>query len=188
MAYFFEQRFEQIIAKEKPLVKGEYEQCVFRNCDFNFSDWRGFKFIDCQFIDCNLSMANLSAAVMNVVHFQGCKLLGIQWFQCDKLSFIVSFKECQLANGSFYKTILKKARFENCDLTEVDFAEADCREVIFDCVNLSGAVFDNTNLSKANFTTAYNFNINPNRNRVKGAIFEVSNLSGLLSEYKLDIR
>lgn len=188
MDYFFEENFEQINGTEKPLINGEYEQCVFLNCDFTNAQWTQFKFIDCKFIDCNLSLASLLGVVMNNVYFQGCKLLGIHWFQCDKLSFIVSFEDCQLSNAAFYKANLKKTKFLNCDLTEVDFSEADCSECIFDGVNLAGAVFDRTNLVKADFRNASNFSINPNQNILKGAIFDANNLAGLLQEYKLVIK
>jgi hypothetical protein len=42
-------------------------------------------------------------------------------------------------------------------------------------------------LEKADFTTAYNFQIDPDLNRVAGAKFALQSLPALLTKYKLRI-
>ena len=83
---------------------------------------------------------------------------------------------------------MEKTNFENCSLKEVDFTEADLEGSNFHESLLSGAVFERTNLVKSNFTTAQNFNINPEINNIKAAHFSKENLSGLLLNYQLNIK
>ncbi len=187
MDYFFEQTYQQINAREHKLPMAEYEQCVFRNCDFSGADLNRFKFIDCRFMDCNLSMASLADTVMNKVVFERCKLLGLHWFQCDRFMFSVWFKESNLANGSFYNFNIKKTYFERCDLKEVDFSGADMTECKLKACDLANALFDNTNLGKADLSTAFNFSINPNQNKLKGTQFSRDNITGLLDVFQIKI-
>jgi uncharacterized protein YjbI with pentapeptide repeats len=82
---------------------------------------------------------------------------------------------------------MKKTIFRNCSLQEVDFVEADLTQAVFDNCDLSSAIFYNTILEKADFTTAYNFTINPANNRIKKAKFATAGLACLLSSYDIVI-
>jgi hypothetical protein len=53
---------------------------------------------------------------------------------------------------------------------------------------LEGAVFDNTVLEKADFSTAFNYALDPANNKIKKAKFTTSGLYGLLSKYDIEIR
>tara|TARA_R110002124_G_C8971372_1_gene515131 strand:+ start:2338 stop:2544 length:207 start_codon:yes stop_codon:yes gene_type:complete len=46
--------------------------------------------------------------------------------------------------------------------------------------NLKGAIFDITNLENADFSTAYNFSINPSSNQIKNAFFQKTTVLGYL--------
>jgi uncharacterized protein YjbI with pentapeptide repeats len=59
--------------------------------------------------------------------------------------------------------------------------------VVFDNCNLTGAAFDNTTLEKADFRTAHNYSVDPERNRVKKARFSIQGLAGLLNRYDIEI-
>jgi uncharacterized protein YjbI with pentapeptide repeats len=83
---------------------------------------------------------------------------------------------------------LKGISFHNCSLLEVDFSEADLTSAFFDECDLLGAVFDNTILEKADLSKAYNYSIQPERNRIKKAKFSQSGLSGLLQHWGIDIK
>jgi fluoroquinolone resistance protein len=48
---------------------------------------------------------------------------------------------------------------------------------------LPRAVFDGTNLEGADLRSAYHFNIDPEKNRVKKARFSFNNVAGLLDKY-----
>jgi uncharacterized protein YjbI with pentapeptide repeats len=72
-------------------------------------------------------------------------------------------------------------------MQEVDFSDADLTQAIFDTFDLLNASFDQTNLEKVDFRTAYNYRIDPERNRLKKAIFSSNGVIGLLDKYDLII-
>jgi uncharacterized protein YjbI with pentapeptide repeats len=98
---------------------------------------------------------------------------------------------------NFQKTTFEKGEYENCSFINCDFSNTDLSEVIFiDCrftgpafdnCDLAGATFDNTNLEKTNFATAFNYSIDPERNRIKKAKFSVPVVLGLLNKYDIAI-
>lgn len=76
-------------------------------------------------------------------------------------------------------------RFSNCTLREVDFTNTDLTEAVFLDCDLMKAHFENTILDKADFTTAFNFSLNPDNNRLKKTKFSRETVTGLL--HHLDI-
>ena len=63
--------------------------------------------------------------------------------------------------------ILKKVLIKNCDLSKANFL--------------------NTNLEKADLRGSLNYIIDPERNKVFGAKFSLSEISGLLDKYGIQI-
>lgn len=55
-------------------------------------------------------------------------------------------------------------------------------------VNLANTHFDSCPLKEANFTTAYNVQIDPEKNKMKGAKFSKENVAGMLEKYKISIQ
>ena len=82
---------------------------------------------------------------------------------------------------------MKGTTFKNCSLREVDFTEAELSGSLFLECDLSDAKFEHTNLEKSDFTTALHYVIDPELNRIKGAKFSISGLSGLLIRYDIVI-
>jgi uncharacterized protein YjbI with pentapeptide repeats len=82
---------------------------------------------------------------------------------------------------------MKKTVFAKCKLHEADFTETDLSLAVFAECDLTRAIFENTNLEKTDLRTAFNFSIDPSRNKVKKAKFSASGLSGLLGRFDLDI-
>jgi uncharacterized protein YjbI with pentapeptide repeats len=82
---------------------------------------------------------------------------------------------------------MKKTKFENCSLKEVDFTETDLSDAEFNSCDLLRAVFINSNLEKTDFRTAINFSIDPDKNKIRKARFATSGLAGLLGKYNLEI-
>ena len=167
------------------LAKGEYEECIFRNCHFLQTDLSGFIFTDCTFIECDLSNAQLIDTAFRDVVFKNCKMIGLQFNDCRTFSLSFRFKGCILDYSSFYKLQIKKTNFEGCRMTEVDFTEAVLSESLFEDVDLSGAVFDHCNLDKVDFTSAKNFAIDPELNSIRKAKFSTTGLVGLLYKYNI---
>jgi fluoroquinolone resistance protein len=182
--YIIDQEYNKIIHALPP---GEYENCVFRNCDLSDDSLSEYFFIDCVFESCNLSAAKLSGTAFRHVSFRNSKLLGLDFSNCSKMLFEVGFEDCRMNMCGFYKWNLKKTVFRKCNLGETDFAEADLTEVVFDDCDLSGAIFDQTILLKADLRKAWNFIIDPAKNTIKKARFSAHGLPGLLSGYDIVI-
>ena len=77
--------------------------------------------------------------------------------------------------------------FLKSSLREVDFTETDLRNVIMDQCDLADATFDHANLERANLSTALNYTIDPENNRISGAKFSMPGVTGLLTKYKIEI-
>ena len=112
---------------KSPLERGDYENCKFINCNFAESDISEIKFLECEFKHCNLSMAKLTNTVFREVHFNNCKMLGLQFEKCNEFLLSVSFCKCALNYSSFYQLKLGKIPFIECKLVEVDFSESNLR-------------------------------------------------------------
>jgi uncharacterized protein YjbI with pentapeptide repeats len=179
----FEETYSKIDAKLTPLEKGEYELCVFTACELSSADLSGCAFVDCEFIDCNLSLAKLYGTTFRDVVFRDCKLLGLRFDSCNPIGLSFRFERCQLGHASFHNTIVKKTRYEQCALTDVDFTNATLSDAVFDGCDLRGAAFEGTNLENADFRTAVNVVMDPEKNRLAKARFSIQGLPGLVTKY-----
>ena len=185
---FFEQElYTKEDYAEKPLRVGEYDHCTFRDCNFAGSDISGCLFIDCSFRGCNLSNLKVTNASFQETRFQECKMLGFRFDECEQLGMTVRFDNCQLDHSSFYQVKLNHTVFKETSLQGVDFTEADLRNTILDRCDLLDASFDHSNLERANLSTALNYSIDPENNRVQGARFSLPAVVGLLDRYKIVI-
>lgn len=185
--YFEDKIFDKTDYTKIPVVKGDYEGCIFINCNFSGADLTEINFIECKFNGCNLSMVHLIKTTLNDIEFKDCKMLGMQFEHCNKFSLSFGFDNCNLTHSSFYQTKIKNTVFKNCLLQEVDFTDGDCTNTIFENCDLINAKFDNTILEKANLRTSFNYSIDPERNRIKKAKFSSAGIAGLLDKYDIQI-
>lgn len=169
------------------LEKMEYEVCIFKNCNFSNCSLKGSRFIETQFIDCNLSNADISGVSFQDVKFKACKMLGLHFDQCKPFGFSVHFESCQLNHSVFYQLKVGQSAFVDCQLQGVDFTEADLSNVHLTNCDLLNAIFENTNLEKADFAQSFNYSINPEINKIKGAKFSLPEVIGLLDKYEIRI-
>ena len=172
---------------ENRLPKAEYDNCVFEGCDFSNGYVDNQSFTACEFIDCNLSNANIAHTTFNEVVFSHCKMLGLKFEDCNDFLLDFSFDNCRLNLSSFYGLTLKSQNFKNCKLIEVDFTGANLSGTCFENCDLDRAIFSQVNLEKTDFTSALNFSIDPEQNRLKNARFTKEGLAGLLTKYQLKI-
>jgi uncharacterized protein YjbI with pentapeptide repeats len=168
-------------------VKGEYENCEFVDCDLSNLDLSGFGFSECRFSGCNVSLAKISQTAFKDIRFVECKLMGLHFENCNTFLFAIECDRCTLNLSSFYKLNLKRSQFKNCTLQEVDFTESDLSSSILDCCDLTGAIFEHTILEKTDFRSAYNYSIDPEKNRIRKARFSLSGVGGLLEKYGIEI-
>jgi uncharacterized protein YjbI with pentapeptide repeats len=184
---FIDKTFDKRDYKENPLKKGEYENCSFTSCDLSGTDLSDIMFIDCRFTGCNLSLANINNTVFRDCVFGECKLLGLRFDSCNKFGLAFRFEQCTLNHSSYYKTKIQGTLFKNSQLQEADFSECDLTGSVFDHCDLTRALFEQTILEKADLRNAYNFSIDPERNRLKKARFSLTGVPGLLDKYHIDI-
>tara|TARA_R110001632_G_scaffold12153_23_gene42699 strand:- start:937 stop:1269 length:333 start_codon:yes stop_codon:yes gene_type:complete len=97
-------------------------------------------------------------------------------------------QESALDLTSFVGLKLDNTHFDSCPLKEADFTEAILTGAHFKDCDLNRTTFNQTNLEKADFTTARNFQIDPEKNKLKGAKFSKDNVGGLLTKYKINIQ
>lgn len=173
------------------LLKGSketvFDQCLFRGVDFTNFDFRGCQFAGVAFEDCNFSMVKFGFIVLDDVHFKDCKLMGADFTKINDFVYQAQFTNCVLDYATWQQKKQKKTVFTKCSLKDADFSEADFSDSIFDMCNLHRAVFEGTRLLGADFTTAYDFDIDPDKNQLRKARFSRETLSGLLQKYDLTI-
>jgi uncharacterized protein YjbI with pentapeptide repeats len=185
--YFDSEEYSKIDFRKSKIIKGEYDNCTFINCNFEGIHASNIQFVACEFVECNFSNTIVKDTAFKEVQFINCKMIGVKFNECDSFLLQFYFKECQLNFSSFYQLKVSNTQFVDCNLQEVDFTETVIMSSVFDNCDLGSAIFENTNLEKSDFKTAFNFNINPEKNRLKGAKFSKENLYGLLSDYKIII-
>ena len=185
--YTYDQKFKQIDFSQALHELGDFEQCQFEQCNFEGVDLGELNFMNCTFIECNLSNVNLTTTRFQEAEFKGCKMIGFNLEQANPFGLKVKFEQCVLNESSFYNVQLSKTHFNDCQLKNVDFGEANLSQSYFQHCDLQHTIFDQTNLEKANLTSAYNFNINPNENKIKQAKFSKENCIGLLHHLNIKI-
>lgn len=166
----------------------DFERCTFTGCDFTQCDFLGVAFTDCIFISCNFSDAKINYVAFRDALFTDCKFTAVNFSMVDPLLFSVEFKDCILDYSKFYTLKIKGTVFSNCSLTAVDFMNADLTGVIFDNCNLHKAVFIDTIANNADFSTSYNFSMDPEKNKLKKAKFSETGLKGLLEKYDIIVK
>ncbi len=176
---------EQFAQKRLPI--GEYEGCTFIDCDFTGGDLSGLTFIDCSFEGCNLSMTKIQNSAFKTVRFINCKLLGLNFNECNPFLLSLSFDHCPLNLASFYNLKLKGVKFCECDLREADFTESDLTLSSFENCNLERAIFDHTILIKADLRTSFNYSIDPTINKIQKGQYSRNGIAGLLDQYNIEI-
>lgn len=170
------------------VIRGtEFNNCHFKKCDLTDGEFTLCKFIDCVFEDCNLSMIKWGRSTLNNTTFKSCKLLGINFSLCEDFLFSPRFEACMLDYSSFMSKKMPKTTFNRCSLKEVTFTQAILTGSAFDECDLTGTVFSGTDLTSVNFSTAFNYTIDPELNKLSKAIFTSSGLQGLLYKYNIKV-
>ncbi len=180
--YYANQHFEKSFPI-KGTKDSQFEDCSFKNCDLTAVNFLGCDFSNTTFEGCNFSMIKLGYIGLDKVHFIGCKMVGSDFSNVKDFLFNARFTECILDYAAFMKKKNRKGRFDKCSLKGADFSEADLTEATFNQCDLSSTVFMNTVLNGANFSTAFNYTIDPDRNALKKAKFSADGLAGLLAKY-----
>lgn len=186
-SYFQNQHIGSVNFNTIPAQTGEYDNCTFENCIFSGFNLSDFSFEECVFKNCDFSNAKITNTAFKTVRFENCKLIGLQFDECNPFLLAFQFIGCQLNLSGFYRVKMKNSFFTDCILHEVDFSETELSGSTFNNCDFSGATFGNTNLEKADLRTSFHFSINPELNNIRKAMFSSENISGLLDKYDIII-
>lgn len=161
--------------------------CSFENCNFTKSVWQNAKFIGCSFSNCNISLIKLDGCRLQDVKFVDCKIVGADFFKCDPAFFSIACLKSFLQYSNFSDLNMKRISFEKCKLKECHFSNALLMEGSFKETELPGTIFHHCDLSKADFSSASQYNINPETNKIKKAKFSLPEAIGLLRGFDIII-
>jgi len=181
------QVFDKINYAESSLTGKQFTDCNFTNCDFSNCNMAYNTFADCIFDGCNLAMIRLNSTTLNNVVFKNCKVLGVNFSEAIDFLFNVTFEVSVLDYASFARKKMLKTRFHKSSLKEVSFTQTNISGSLFDDCDLLGAIFNKSDLTAANFSTSYNFRIDPELNNIKKAIFSFEGVMGLLAKYQIKV-
>lgn len=185
--YISGQRFSGILYGRDDLNLKEFEDCTFTDCDFSACNCIGLTFVECRFVDCRLDGAQLNHTAYRTVHFEGCSIREVNFAMSDKLIFEVHFADCILDLSKFYGLRMHAATFTRCSLIAVDFMACDLKGVLFDDCDLYRAEFDKADAQTADFVTARHYTVNPERTKVRKALFSRDGLSGLVTGFSVKV-
>jgi len=183
--YIVDQVYQVVFFLEADIKFKEFENCTFHFCDFTDCTFQTVTFVDCNFFDCNFKDTKINHVSLRGVWFTKCDFTAVNFAMTDQVIYEFHFKDCLLDYTKFYALKLKKMQFINCSMISVDFMASDLTEVLFDNCNLRRAVFIDTIANKADFSTSYDFTIDPEKNKLKKAIFSTDGLKGLLQKYDI---
>lgn len=170
------------------LLYTDFENCIFDECDFRAAHFTGVAFIDCTFRNCNFESAKINYVALRGAHFANCDFSGVNFAMVDPMLFDISFTNCILDYTKFYTLKLPRTVFTGCSIVASDFMASDLTEAVFDACNLHKTVFIDTIANKTDFFTSFNYEIDPERNKLKKAIFSKEGLRGLLTRHGLVVK
>ena len=88
---------------------------------------------------------------------------------------------------TFANKKMPKTKFISCSMKEVTFSGSNLTQSSFDNCNLDNTIFNDTLLAGVDFTSAYNYKIDPEFNPMKKAKFSMQGIPGLLDKYDIKI-
>lgn len=173
--------------RDKRLSGKQFCDCVFEDCDFTERDLSGGSFEDCTFRNCNFSNPLIKRTRFIGSKFEGCKLVGLNFCNCDQLSLDAGFTGCRLISCNFTDQKMKKARFIACEVNECYFQNTFLMEADFSRSSFRGTLFHACDLQKASFRSASGYCIDPRANNVRKAVFSVPEVLSLLASFEIVI-
>jgi len=179
--YYDGARFHSIDFTEDKLADRSFEKCTFISCHFREIPLNRTVFCSCVFIECEIVLTKLNAITLNGVEFQSCKIMGVNFTDCNDFGFSPEFTKCIVNSSSFYGKSLRKRKFTGCRLIDCDFTNCDIREADYSDTTFEKVIFHNCNLEKADFRTSHGYAIDPFTNKIKKARFTLPEAQSFLS-------
>jgi len=187
--HYSEEVFEGVILERTLLETAGFYDCTFSACSFVETTLDRCRFVNCVFKRCDLNLLRVPSCSFDGNRFEHSKLMGVNWtkahWPATRLRPPFAFSGCTISHGTFIGLELKEVKIQDCAAVDVDFREADLGRADLSGTDFSESIFLRTNLTEADFTGARNYQIDPSRNTVRKAKFNLPEALSLL--YALDI-
>ena len=184
---FYNTLFDQPSELPVQWMQHDFEQCTFKNLNLPGVAFTKSNFINCRFEHCNLTQTTLGNTKLDDITFVNCQLMHVDFGLCNPFGLRMDFQQCRLDYAVFLDRKLKKTQFIECSMKEVHFLKCDLTNALFDSCDLELAKFGENNLTGVDFSSSYNFRIDPDDNIIKKARFSRQNLLGLLAKYDIKV-
>lgn len=165
----------------------EYYNCIFVSCNFSNLSFEKTMFDNCEFRTCDFTLTKFKETISSS-KFIECKMVGADFTKLNKFSNQITFIKSQLDYATFINIKLQNTYFKECKLLETSFDDSDLSKSVFERCDLERTSFVGTNLEKVDFSTAFNYSINPNLCKLKKAIFSSNGLRGLVDYLNIEIK
>jgi uncharacterized protein YjbI with pentapeptide repeats len=133
-------------------------------------------------------MATLDGCTFTLLTAEFSTFIGANFSKMNYLlSTKIRAKECDFTYASFQKAKLSESQFIRCKLVETAFNDAIMQQTVFAKSDLSGTIFHNADLRKSDFRGAKNYAFNPAFCKLRLAKFSKNEVTGLLSQFEIDI-
>lgn len=134
-----------------------------------------------------MTLVNMEGSRLQEVTFNESKIVGGEFYKCDKTFFSVRFVKSILMACNFSELKMKRTSFQGSKIKECYFNDTQLAEADFSQTDLQGTIFHHCDLSKADFREAENYSINPQSNLLKKAVFSAAEALSLLSFFDIKI-
>jgi uncharacterized protein YjbI with pentapeptide repeats len=164
-----------------------FEDCEFVQCRFDGASLEKAVFNGCRFLRASLAVTNLRHATFNGTSFDGSKLMGVDFSDCNRFGFRPEFRDCLMDGLAFGGNDLTKTPFAGCRIKNSDFTDCDLRDAVFPDCRFEESRFLRCDLREADFRTAAGYRIDPFENNVKGAMFDLPEAESFLAFLEIEI-
>ncbi|MCK5780593.1 MAG: pentapeptide repeat-containing protein [Psychrilyobacter sp.] len=165
----------------------EFYSCTFTNVNFQGESFSGVTLEMCRFKSCQFNEVKFEDTKIVEVLFEDCDITSVDFSKINKFVVDFEFKGSYLKYCNLSKLNLSKFKFCDSIIKEVIFYDTNLKEVDFSACDLMGTSFELCNLEKSNFLGAKRYRINPMTNKLKGAKFNIPEVTGLLQELGIKI-
>lgn len=168
-------------------LSDEFQECVFKNCNFSESFVNNCAFYECKFYNCTVKNMTFKDCEILNCEFYSCNLIGINWddFTDGKRDGISNpidkLENCFCKFNSFCGLNFVKFNLKKSQIIESNFIRCNCKEVVFNGCNLEKTIFSECDLSKSDFRNTSGWEISLASNNVKGAQFSFPEVVNLLN-------
>ena len=139
-------------------------------------------------MECNLSNPLIKGSRFNNADFSECKLVGLNFYNCEQLRFDLAFSKCRLRACNFSGLKMKGSSFLGCAFDDCYFENTYLVDSKFDDSAFRGTLFHACDLGRASFLEAEGYAIDPRNNNVKKAVFSVPEVLSLIESFGVVIK